>query len=635
MNRGLELDDVRRVVDFITSHAETHAIALPGRIPTHKRDDILLLPSSETKADIYRLYEKAMVDVQLRAVALSSFRSLWRKLVPRIVCARPMTDLCWECQRNNRDIHRSSCFPEEVKEAKLKKQTQHLQVVGKERSYLQDNVKKAKEDYKTAGYPPLGPHPPCSTDYRVHVSFDYAQQVHLPSYPMQPGPLYFLVPRKCGIFGVCMEAGPRQVNYLIDESHCSGKGSNAVISYLHHYFEHYSLGAKDLDLHCDNCSGQNKNKYMLAYLMWRCLTGLNKSITLNFLITGHTKFAPDWCFGLLKQKFRKCDVSSLADMQEVVRKSTLNGVNIPQLVGDENGNCSVPTYDWQTFLVPFSKAVNGIKQYHHFEFSHEHPGRVIMKKVVDDQGPVTENILTKEVGVVPTGKPTIIPSPGLPAFRQWYLFENIRDFCTDSTRDITCPKPTVLKPGAGRGQNPIEAEDHQPGQQPQEVRGRGRGRDGGRGRGRGRGEDQQPGQQEVRGRGRGQGGGRGRGEDQPPGQQEVRGRGRGRGGGRGKGEDQQPGQQEVRERGRGRGSGRGRGRGECQQPGQQAQQPKGRGRPKGAVARKRIPSSGEDSDSDEEDEWRATDEDSDRPPSDSDSDMATPAKIARRHTSRT
>ena len=48
----------------------------------------------------------------------------------------------------------------------------------------------------------------------VHYSFDYAQQVHLPSNPMQPGPIYFLVPRKCGIFGVCCEGIPKQVNYI-------------------------------------------------------------------------------------------------------------------------------------------------------------------------------------------------------------------------------------------------------------------------------------------------------------------------------------------------------------------------------------------------------------------------------------
>ena len=35
---------------------------------------------------------------------------------------------------------------------------------------------------------------------------------------MQPGPIYFKTPRKCGIFGVMCEAIPRQVNYLIDEA---------------------------------------------------------------------------------------------------------------------------------------------------------------------------------------------------------------------------------------------------------------------------------------------------------------------------------------------------------------------------------------------------------------------------------
>ena len=30
-----------------------------------------------------------------------------------------------------------------------------------------------------------------------HYSFDYAQLVHTPSNPMQPGPIYFKTPRKC------------------------------------------------------------------------------------------------------------------------------------------------------------------------------------------------------------------------------------------------------------------------------------------------------------------------------------------------------------------------------------------------------------------------------------------------------
>src|SRR6218665_1078503 len=56
------------------------------------------------------------------------------------------------------------------------------------------------------------------------ISFDYAQQDHLPSDPLQPGPLYFLVPKKLGLFGFCCEGLTRQMNFLIDEAHLISKG---------------------------------------------------------------------------------------------------------------------------------------------------------------------------------------------------------------------------------------------------------------------------------------------------------------------------------------------------------------------------------------------------------------------------
>ena len=209
-----------------------------------------------------------------------------------------------------------------------------------------------------------------------------------------------------------MEGIPRQVNYLIDERHCSSKGSNAVISYLHHYFENYGLGEKEVHLHCDNCSGQNKNRYVLAYLMWRVITGRHKSISLNFLITGHTKFAPDWCFGLLKQKFRKEPVSILKEMEATVRCSTLQEVNIPQLVVDERGTVLVPMYDWQAFLIPFSK---GINQYHHFSFTHQAQG--VAMATTHSEGPTQILlVLVGDAGAVPHAPPPRVQSPGLSAY---------------------------------------------------------------------------------------------------------------------------------------------------------------------------------------------------------------------------
>ena len=49
----------------------------------------------------------------------------------------------------------------------------------------------------------------------VHYSFDFAQQVHYPHNPLQPGPMYFKTVRKCAIFVVCCEGLPHQINILL------------------------------------------------------------------------------------------------------------------------------------------------------------------------------------------------------------------------------------------------------------------------------------------------------------------------------------------------------------------------------------------------------------------------------------
>ena len=81
------------------------------------------------------------------------------------------------------------------------------------------------------------------------------------------------------------------VNYLINEAVDTGKGANAIINMLHHLFEVHGLGEQDVHLHTVGVSA------MVGYLLWHVLTGLHKNITLSFMITGHTKFSPNWCFG--------------------------------------------------------------------------------------------------------------------------------------------------------------------------------------------------------------------------------------------------------------------------------------------------------------------------------------------------
>ena len=66
--------------------------------------------------------------------------------------------------------------------------------------------------------------------------------------------------------------------------------------------------------------------------------------------TGHTKFSPDACFGIVKRKFRRTDVSSLDDLARVVNESAT--CNLCQLVGTQNGTTIMPSCNWAGFLSP-------------------------------------------------------------------------------------------------------------------------------------------------------------------------------------------------------------------------------------------------------------------------------------------
>ena len=69
----------------------------------------------------------------------------------------------------------------------------------------------------------------------------------------------------------------------------------------------------------------------------------------------HTKFSPDWYFGLFKQAYRKTKIRCLEDIVKVVESSAV--VNHARLVGTQDSQVVVPTYDWaQFFDTPFRQA---------------------------------------------------------------------------------------------------------------------------------------------------------------------------------------------------------------------------------------------------------------------------------------
>ena len=314
----------------------------------------------------------------MRAVGYSTFTGLWRSLLPSVILMKPKTDLCWQCQKGSTVIQRSANLSEEEKSAAVLSAQEHLRIVCKWNDHFTRlPVKSAPGRSRRTFRPLLLSLPlllpvtflPTLTPSKSTIALTmhsrfiqiiqksicwymydfifakinstlFISQVHFPSDPMQPGPIYFLIPRKCSVFGVHCEAIPRQINFITEKSGEVGKGANAVISRLHYFFDVHGLGETDVYQHADNCTGQNKNNAMINFLMWRVMTGRHTNITYSFLIVRHTKFSLDWCFGLFKRLFKRTKVDCMADIATVVDSSVV--CNVSQLVHTEDTEI-VPT----------------------------------------------------------------------------------------------------------------------------------------------------------------------------------------------------------------------------------------------------------------------------------------------------
>ena len=441
-----KFEDKERALKFITNYAEAHALPLPGRMPHFSDYNIMLLPSDTTKASVYREYESACKQLRddsgrsVRCFGYREFCRVWSEVLPYIRTMPPAEDICHVCQENAAKIMQSANQTESEKKKLLVTAEQHLEKAKLQRDYYRKQVDSSKDSVKKG------------TLNCLSYSFDHAQQVHYPSNPQQPGPMYFKVPLKCGIFGVCDEGNRSQVNYLIDEAQTCGKGANTVISMVHHFLQHFAQNQEEIFLHADNCVGQNKNNAMIHYLAWRVKVGLSTSCELSFMIPGHTKFSPDRFFGMIKRKYRRTRINTLSQLAEVVDSSTVERRNTAYVIGHDSTK-PFAYYSWSEYLQQNFSVIPRITTYHHFCVSKRFPSSVFVRQFADSDE-VEIKIAKVGCNLSKNALPTILTPAGLSKERQVYLYEQIRPFCDAEYRDIVCPLPEGHTLGQERDTGP-------------------------------------------------------------------------------------------------------------------------------------------------------------------------------------
>ena len=227
---------------------------------------------------------------------------------------RHKSDFCDSCCKFNLILISKNSTPEVKQEAQENK-TEHL-----------NKVERARKAYNT---------------YRLHtalqndkfvLSFDYAENILLPSLVETPGIFYFKTRRKLDLFGIINEGTKMQANFIIDEGFKISKGPDSVISMLHYYLMKNIPKDSSIILYSDNCAGQNKNQTVIGYLSYLVkVLKYFKEIELNFMISGHTKFSPDGHFGRIKSSIKETNCFSILDLigeEGKVKKSAYSNYEI-------------------------------------------------------------------------------------------------------------------------------------------------------------------------------------------------------------------------------------------------------------------------------------------------------------------
>ena len=119
--------------------------------------------------------------------------------------------------------------------------------------------------------------------------------------------------------------------------------------------------------------------FVVAYLVWRVMTGRHTSIELNFMVAGHTKFAPDLNFGILKRKLRRTPANCLQDVVAAVNNSS--STNIAFSAGNEDGSNALPQYGWKKFL-GLAKPVPDISKLRYLKATSDAPGFILTSEEV-------------------------------------------------------------------------------------------------------------------------------------------------------------------------------------------------------------------------------------------------------------
>lgn len=431
-----------KLVGYVLELGNTQGEFSPGRdtrrgkTKEDKNPEILWLPAYFTRSTILKMYNQQHPDFEISRSGLCRILDNETRL-EHIKIRSPRTDMCDFCELQKRKIAGTKTQDELKAEELTTELAAHQKAYQGERN-VYNSERKQSEIHRTS----YAKKDLTERECIDHISIDYGQSIEVPHTADQLGGTFFIHMRKFLLFCVRSVLENEQLCYTYDERE-AGKGANEVISFLHHFLVNRKIQTPNIRIHADNCTGQNKNKYVIWYLMWLVATGRLRHVELKFMIKGHTHSIIDGGIGQTKRELRRSDVFCLEHWNNVINRSA--STNRAEVVNGNN------VYDWKNGLRPYFKAFKGISQFQHLVIDSTEPGCVLAKYGFDDDTPKKRRLLKSDTVMkleVFQNLPTYLAAVGFKggnAEKEKALFDNLRQYVKDEWKDEICPNPETFK----------------------------------------------------------------------------------------------------------------------------------------------------------------------------------------------
>lgn len=238
------------------------------------------LDSHLSVAALYREFLKQNPDLDCN-VTYEKFREIFNTDF-NISFATPRKDICSTCEKTAMDIQ----------SAELKKDREQVK-----RLKLQHEIHLRKAEVFVKG---------CSNaeknedDTKLSICFDYQKNLPLPVTNVADE--YYLRQLWLHNFGIHNLKEKTATMYMYTENYAK-KGLNEVLTSLNDYITNNAKpNHKHLEIFCDNCFSQNKNKFLFTFLDQLCAMGKFERISIFYPIPGHSMMPIDRDFALIERQ---------------------------------------------------------------------------------------------------------------------------------------------------------------------------------------------------------------------------------------------------------------------------------------------------------------------------------------------